>query len=163
MEVGRCSQCAEIIRMLFGLGMASDQALSSRIHASSSSRIGAPCAANTTGMRDVAAPEGAGVFIVAFPSIPLEHPHAMPKCTPGDVHHRDLASAREVLSRHHLVHKEYLMNESRATERSTAAGSAMAKTYEAKAFSAASPTAALAPAMVRRRGPTPRDVQIEVL
>src|SRR5262245_16135211 len=37
--------------MLLGLGRARAHAASSPIHSASSSRIGAPCAANTTGMR----------------------------------------------------------------------------------------------------------------
>jgi uncharacterized zinc-type alcohol dehydrogenase-like protein len=37
------------------------------------------------------------------------------------------------------------------------------KTYTARAFQASSPTSGLAPASIRRREPTPRDVQIEVL
>ena len=49
--VGRCSQCAEIMRIAAGLGIAFAQPASSAIHTSSSSRTGAPCAAKITGIR----------------------------------------------------------------------------------------------------------------
>jgi uncharacterized zinc-type alcohol dehydrogenase-like protein len=49
------------------------------------------------------------------------------------------------------------------TNQSSAGGAAAAATaYEARAYAAASPTAALAPTTIRRRGLLPRDVHIEV-
>jgi uncharacterized zinc-type alcohol dehydrogenase-like protein len=54
------------------------------------------------------------------------------------------------------------MTETTSTTLPAAAG-APAKTYEAKAYAAASAGSGLAPATIKRRAPGPRDVQIEIL
>ena len=52
---------------------------------------------------------------------------------------------------------------SQTTQPVAGIGGPTATTYEAKAFAAASPTAALGPMTIRRREPGPHDVQIDVL
>lgn len=52
---------------------------------------------------------------------------------------------------------------SQTTEPVVGTAGPAATTYEAKAFAAASPSAALAPMTIRRREPGPHDVQIDVL
>jgi len=47
--------------------------------------------------------------------------------------------------------------------RQSATAEAVAKTYEARAYAAASASSGLAPAAIRRRAPRPQDVQLEVL
>jgi hypothetical protein len=60
--------------------------------------------------------------------------------------------------------EEWTMSEAARQKTVTEAGPAeIARTFTARAYAAASPTAAMAPFTIPRRAPGPHDVQIELL